>query len=96
MFYKVLFVLTLYSLYRAGKSFLRESVVFTDGKCSFKSNYALAAGTETYLYLKCQDRDFIARVSPRSTTKVGDIIKIALETPKIHLFDKDTELTITN
>lgn len=44
MFYKVLFVLTLYSLYRAGKSFLRESVVFTDGKCSLKSNYSLVAG----------------------------------------------------
>ena len=53
-------------------------------------------GHETYLYLKSQGRDFIARVSPRSTAKVGDIIKIAIETPKIHLFDKETELTITN
>ncbi len=53
-------------------------------------------GHETYLYLKCEGRDFIARVDPASTAKVGDTIKIAFETPKIHLFDKDTELTITN
>ncbi|MBQ4544937.1 MAG: sn-glycerol-3-phosphate ABC transporter ATP-binding protein UgpC [Oscillospiraceae bacterium] len=53
-------------------------------------------GHETYLYLKCQGRDFIARVSPRSHTKVGDTVKIAIETPKIHLFDKETEVTITN
>ncbi len=53
-------------------------------------------GSETYLYLNCEGVHFIARVSPRSTTKVGDKIKIAFETPKVHLFDKETELTITN
>ena len=53
-------------------------------------------GHETYLYLKCQGRDFIARVAQRSNAKVGDKIKVALDTPKIHLFDKETEKTITN
>ncbi len=53
-------------------------------------------GHETYLYLKCESNNFIARVSPRSHTKVGDKIKVAFETPKLHIFDKETELTITN
>ena len=53
-------------------------------------------GHETYLYLKCQGRDFIARVSPRSTTKVGDTIKICFSLDKLHIFDKDTEQIITN
>ena len=53
-------------------------------------------GHETYLYLKTQGQDFIARVAPRTTAKVGDTIKVAIDTPKIHLFDKDTQVTITN
>ncbi len=69
---------------------------YSDATIEAKVEVVELMGHETYLYLKCQGRDFIARVSPRSTTKVGDVIRIALETPKIHLFDKDTENTITN
>ncbi|MBQ8303376.1 MAG: sn-glycerol-3-phosphate ABC transporter ATP-binding protein UgpC [Clostridia bacterium] len=53
-------------------------------------------GAETYLYMNCEGQTINARVSPNSTARPGDKIKIALETAKIHLFDKDTELTITN
>ncbi len=53
-------------------------------------------GAETYLYMNCEGQDINARVSPTSTAKPGDTIKIALAADKIHLFDKDTELTITN
>ena len=53
-------------------------------------------GAETYLYMNCEGQDINARVSPTNTAKPGDKIKIALAAEKIHLFDKDTELTITN
>ena len=53
-------------------------------------------GAETYLYMNCEGQTINARVSPTSTARPGDKIKIAIETEKIHLFDKDTEVTITN
>ena len=53
-------------------------------------------GAETYLYLKIEGVAFTARVNPRSTSKIGDIIKIALDPNKIHLFDKETEVAILN
>jgi len=53
-------------------------------------------GAETYLYMTCEENNFIARVNPRSTAKVGDVVTIAFDPNKIHLFDIDTEKTITN
>ncbi|MDR1116893.1 MAG: sn-glycerol-3-phosphate ABC transporter ATP-binding protein UgpC [Oscillospiraceae bacterium] len=53
-------------------------------------------GNETFLYLVCEGRQFTARVSNRSTAKSGDKIKVAFDPNKIHIFDKDTEKTITN
>ena len=51
-------------------------------------------GAETYLYFKIGDVNCTARVNPRSTTKLGDKIKIAMDANKIHLFDKETEQII--
>jgi len=53
-------------------------------------------GAETYLYLKVEGTSMVARVNPRSTAKHGDSIKVAFDANKIHLFDKETELTIIN
>lgn len=53
-------------------------------------------GAETYLYMNCEGQDINARVSPTNTAKPGDKIKIGIAPEKIHIFDKDTELTITN
>ena len=53
-------------------------------------------GAETYLYLDSEGHPLVARVSPDSTDRPGDRIKVAIETAKIHLFDKDTEVVITN
>ena len=53
-------------------------------------------GAETFLYLDCEGNPLVARVSPDSKDRPGDRIKVAIETSKIHLFDKDTEVTITN
>ncbi len=53
-------------------------------------------GAETYLYMNCEGQTINARVAPTNTARPGDKIKIALETSKIHIFDKDTEITICN
>ncbi len=51
-------------------------------------------GAETFLYVTCAGRNLIARVSPRSTAKAGDSIKMAIDVNKIHLFDKETERVV--
>ena len=53
-------------------------------------------GAETYLYLVCEGNNLTARVSPRSTARPGDRIKVAIDPNKIHLFDKETERAIIN
>lgn len=53
-------------------------------------------GAEVYLYFTVQGSNFTARVNPRTTTRTGDVVKFALDLDKIHVFDKETELTITN
>ena len=51
-------------------------------------------GSEIYLYLVIDDQNMIARVSARSTTRAGDVVKVAFDMSRIHLFDKDTERCI--
>ena len=53
-------------------------------------------GAETFLYMIIDKINFTARVNPRTTAKPGDVIKVALDINKIHLFDKETERTILN
>ncbi|MCC8135734.1 MAG: sn-glycerol-3-phosphate ABC transporter ATP-binding protein UgpC [Ruminococcus sp.] len=53
-------------------------------------------GAETYLYLVCEGIPLTARVSPRSTARPQDEIKVALDPNRIHIFDKETENTIVN
>ena len=53
-------------------------------------------GAEVYLYFTVEGSNFTARVNPRTTTRTGDVAKFALDVDKIHVFDKETELTITN
>ncbi len=51
-------------------------------------------GAEIYLYLSVGEQNMVARVSPRSTARTGDTIKIAMDTSRLHIFDKDTEKCI--
>jgi multiple sugar transport system ATP-binding protein len=53
-------------------------------------------GAETFLYMIVEGVNMTARVNPRTKAKAGDVIKVALDTNKIHLFDKETERTIFN
>lgn len=51
-------------------------------------------GSEIYLYLVTEEQNLIAKVSARSTARAGDVIKVAFEASRIHIFDKDTERCI--
>ena len=53
-------------------------------------------GSETYLYFSTAGKaeNVIARVDPRTITRAGDDTKVALDTTRLHFFDKDTEETI--
>ena len=53
-------------------------------------------GAEVFLYFDLEEFSITARVDPRTTARPGDNIKFAFDTEKIHVFDKDTEETITN
>ncbi|MHC1681864.1 MAG: ABC transporter ATP-binding protein [Clostridiaceae bacterium] len=51
-------------------------------------------GAETYIYAKKGKSSITLRVPGTSKSKVEDIIKIAIDTSKIHVFDKETEQTV--
>ena len=40
------------------------------------------------------DVEFTARVNPRTTARVGDAVKFALDLSKMHIFDKESGLAI--
>lgn len=51
-------------------------------------------GAESYIYMSEGKINIAARVNGKSSAKIGNRIKVALDTKKIHVFDKDTEITI--
>ncbi len=51
-------------------------------------------GAETYLYLTCEGTPITARVSPRCTARPQDVVKLAIDPNKIHLFDASDEHAI--
>ena len=53
-------------------------------------------GAEVYLHFDYEGASMTARVDPRTTARTGDTVKFALDADKIHVFDKETEKTITN
>ena len=75
---------------------------FTDSTIDAYVEFTELMGAEIYLYLKAgEDKEgdeinLISRVSSRSTAKAGDTIKIAIDTSRMHFFDKDTEQIIVH
>jgi multiple sugar transport system ATP-binding protein len=53
-------------------------------------------GSETLLYLTIDGVSAIARVNPRNTAAVGDVVPMCFEASRIQIFDKDTEKVIAN
>ncbi len=69
---------------------------FKDGIVKTNVEVTELMGAEKYLYTNCEGIAINGRVAPTSTAKAGDTIEIALEPQKIHIFDKETEKTLTN
>jgi multiple sugar transport system ATP-binding protein len=51
-------------------------------------------GNEVYLYLRSGDKDYVARVDPRTRARIGDRVQVAMNLDNMHLFDKATESAI--
>lgn len=51
-------------------------------------------GSEIYLYVTIEGEKNIAKIPPRTSVRVGDTIKLGINTNQIHLFDIETEKAI--
>ena len=51
-------------------------------------------GNEVFLYLLTGDKNFVARVDPRTRARIGNKVQVALNLDNMHLFDKETEQAI--
>lgn len=51
-------------------------------------------GSESYLYLEYYGQKLIARVPARYAKKAEQNIRLAIDTEKIHVFDKETQKAI--
>jgi multiple sugar transport system ATP-binding protein len=51
-------------------------------------------GNEIFLYLVAGDKQFIARVDPRTKARIDDQMPIAFNMDNVHIFDRETELAI--
>lgn len=73
-----------------------DSHRFKDGDGIIKAKVELAEmmGSETYLYMMVNGVRMNARVSSRVTAEVGEQVTLAVDSDKIHLFDKETEQSI--
>lgn len=51
-------------------------------------------GAETYIYLAKGKANMVARVNGTSKCRAGDKLRVSFDTNKIHIFDKETEITV--
>jgi multiple sugar transport system ATP-binding protein len=51
-------------------------------------------GSEVYLYLNYKENRITARVAPDTASAMGEVVKIGIDTRKIHIFDPSTEEAI--
>lgn len=53
-------------------------------------------GAESYIYVKCGEKKFTIRTIGNKKYEVGEEVELALNLEKVHLFDKESTLTICN
>ena len=53
-------------------------------------------GSEVYLYFNLEQFPLTARVSPNTPARAGDKVKFKFDMDKVHIFDSETGVTITN
>jgi multiple sugar transport system ATP-binding protein len=51
-------------------------------------------GAETYVHAMAGQNRFVARVTPKTGARVGQAMQMAIETAKIHVFDKKTLIAL--
>ena len=51
-------------------------------------------GNEIFLFLQSGEDEFVARVDPRTSYKMGDTVTMSFNMANMHIFDKETELVI--
>ena len=51
-------------------------------------------GNEIFLYLKSGNTNYVARVDPRTSFKMGDTVQVSFNMGNMHIFDKETERAI--
>jgi multiple sugar transport system ATP-binding protein len=51
-------------------------------------------GNEIFLFLKSGDDEYVARVDPRTSYKMGDTVTMAFNMENMHIFDKENEQVI--
>lgn len=75
-----------------------EPEFIAKSECLIEANVDVTElmGAEIFLYVTIGNNSVTARVEPTSTAQPGDSIKVAFDLSKIHIFDKETEQTITN
>ena len=69
---------------------------FADSTITAKVTICEMLGSEMNLYFTVEDSDMIAVVNPRVQVKADDMVKLAIDNTRIHVFDKETENVITN
>ena len=73
-----------------------EVVAASNATIEAKVNVYELLGAEVFLYFDVEGFNMTARVNPHTTSRTGDTVKFGLDMTKVHVFDKETELTITN
>jgi multiple sugar transport system ATP-binding protein len=51
-------------------------------------------GNEIFLFLKSDVDEYVARVDPRTSYKMGDTVTMSFNMANMHIFDKETEQVI--
>ena len=51
-------------------------------------------GNEVIVYLNAKDKPFLARVDPRTKSRVGNSVQVAMNMDNLHIFDKQTEKAV--
>lgn len=74
----------------------RDLDAFQDSKINADITGYELLGSEVILYFTVAGSNMCAKVDSRTTARLDDHIDLAIDPEKVHVFDKDTELTITN
>ncbi|WP_217586054.1 ABC transporter ATP-binding protein [Lentibacillus saliphilus] len=63
-------------------------------KISATIEVAELMGSESFLYSKVNEQDFVARIDSRTDVEGGSTIELAFDMNRVHFFDQETELRI--